>query len=199
MSHDLDDPRVARSKRAVLEATMDLLAEEGFGAMAIETIAARAGVAKTTVYRHWPDRTALLVDAVKQLAACEELPRTGDARSDLVKAMIDLNDRFHMTRYGKSLPAIIAAAEHDPDLAAALNQHASERRRMLTQRLLEGVRKGDLPAGIDPERVQAMLVGAVMHRRIFVRRPYRPAEIVKLVDSVLTAAAVAAPGHAATA
>src|SRR6266487_3976075 len=57
------DPRVERSRMVVLEAAVDELADAGYGGVTIESVAARAGVAKSTIYRHWPDKLALIADA----------------------------------------------------------------------------------------------------------------------------------------
>jgi AcrR family transcriptional regulator len=181
----VDDPRVVRTKQAVVEAAADLLAEQGLGAVTIEAVAARAAVAKTTIYRHWPDRTLLLLDTVQRLAECDPIPDTGNLRADLVASMAHLNDRLHGSRYGRALPAIIAGAEHDPDLADALERHVTERRRLLTQRLRSAARAGDLPDGIDPARLQALVVGAIFYSRLVLRKAYRPAEIARLVDQAL--------------
>ena len=80
------DPRVERSRQAILEATLQLLARDGdVGSLTVEAVAARSGVAKTTIYRHWPTKQALVVDAVRVVCFPEAAtPNTGDLRADLV-------------------------------------------------------------------------------------------------------------------
>ena len=77
------DPRVARSRAAVLDATVDLLGEVGHGGTTVEAIAERSGVAKTTIYRHWPSRAPLLIDAFHCRVEHVEATPTGDVRADL--------------------------------------------------------------------------------------------------------------------
>src|SRR5271167_4416743 len=80
-----EDPRVTRSRAAILEAAMELLAEEGYAAFTIEAIFARTGVAKTTIYRHWPTRNDLLIAVIEKLGGKFELPDTGTVRGDLME------------------------------------------------------------------------------------------------------------------
>lgn len=190
------DPRVARSKDAVIDAAIDLLAEAGIGGTSIEAIAARAGVAKTTIYRHWPDRSSLLADAVRGLKDAGEIPDTGDLRADLIEAMTRVSTGLHTSRYGHALPSMLAAAEHDPELAEALHRIVAERRDALARRLrvhaaghdAGGAGRhagGDAGSTADAERLQAALVGPIFYRRLVVHRPFRPSEIERLVDVAL--------------
>ena len=189
MTTTVDDPRVCRSKAAIVDAAVELLTESGIDAVTIEAIAARSGVAKTTIYRHWPDRSALVRDIVPVLASCEPIPDSGDLRTDLITSMVSLNRRLHQGRYGKALPALIARAEHDPEVAAALDAHIAERRSMLAARLRAARAGGDLADGVDADHVQTSLVGAVFYRRLLLRKPLRRAEIERLVRLALTSPA----------
>ncbi len=74
------DPRIERTRRLVLEATLALLAESGYGAVTIEAVAARSGVAKSTIYRHWPGRVELIRDAFLELKPPHAPPAEGDVR-----------------------------------------------------------------------------------------------------------------------
>lgn len=195
MSATATDPRVARSKDAVIDATIDLLGEAGIGGTSIEAIAGRAGVAKTTIYRHWPDRSSLLADAVRRLKDAPDIPDTGDLRADLIEAMEVLNTGLHASRYGQALASMLAAAEQDDELADAMHRIVEERREALVRRLR--AHAGHDPAGsdgdssrgrsaaADAERLQAALVGPIFYRRLVVHRPFRPVDIERLVDVAL--------------
>ena len=84
------DPRVARTRRVVLEATLDLLAESGYGAVTIEAVAARSGVAKSTIYRHWPGRVELILDAFHELKAPVAPPGDGNVRETVIAVLENL-------------------------------------------------------------------------------------------------------------
>ena len=77
------DPRVTRTRARVLAATIDLLAERGYSGFSIEGIVDRTGIAKTTLYRHWRSREALLAAAIVELGGAGPLPDTGSVRQDL--------------------------------------------------------------------------------------------------------------------
>src|SRR5215831_20773368 len=82
MRQDLEE-RVRRSKEAILKVTSELLSETGFSGVSVDEVSRRSGVAKTTIYRHWPTRTALLLEACLQFAPRLQPPNTGSLRGDL--------------------------------------------------------------------------------------------------------------------
>ena len=84
------DPRIERTRRLVLEATVAHLAEFGYGAVTIEAVAARSGVAKSTIYRHWPGRVELIRDAFHELKAPHAPPAEGDVREQVVTVLENL-------------------------------------------------------------------------------------------------------------
>src|SRR5436190_210015 len=108
-----DDPRVARTKATVLDAAVATLAEHGVAGFTVEAIAARTGVAKTTIYRHWPTRADLLVAAIACFEDRVPTPDTGTVRGDLVLLLRTLAANLSRGDWSKSLPSIILAAEHD--------------------------------------------------------------------------------------
>ena len=179
------DPRVSRSKDAVLTATIEALGEDGLGGTTIEGIASRANVAKTTIYRHWPDRSALLLEAVEHFAGQFEMPDTGDLRADLVRWLTFLDEHMNASEFGGALPSIVDAAEHDPEMAEAFAAHSRERRALSLKRLERAVERGELPPDTDGELVQLLVVSPIFYRRLIARKRLRPAEIARIVDHVL--------------
>ena len=79
-------PRTERSKTAILDATLALLAEQGVGGLTVDAVAARAGVGKATVYRHWASRADLIVDSISSLLTDDEALEHGNLREDLEAA-----------------------------------------------------------------------------------------------------------------
>ncbi|MCB0997004.1 MAG: TetR/AcrR family transcriptional regulator [Acidimicrobiales bacterium] len=166
--HDLD-PRVARSRAAIVDATIELLAEEGFANTTIEGIARRAGVAKTTVYRHWDDRRALLLDALGSLFEPTPVPDLGDLRSDLISAMTDLLEGFRSSTWSRLLPAMVDARERDPDYDGIHERLAQQRRAPLREVLERAVADGLVRDSVDVADVVATLAGSVLYRRLVLR------------------------------
>lgn len=186
-----DDPRVARTKEAVLRATTELLAEQGLAATSVEAVAARSRVAKTTIYRHWPDRAALVLDGVNQLAATYDVIDTGNLRADLLASVTELAHRLDRTPYGRVLPSLVDAADRDADLAAAFQRHGESRRRSFIDRLELAVKRGELPAGTSVGVVHDLIVGPVFYRRLVARKPLRRADLAVIVDHAIAGARTA--------
>ena len=86
------DPRIEQTRRIVLGAAVEVIAERGFGGATIDSIAQRCGVARSTIYRHWPDRMELLLEAVNARVGPVETFATGDLREDLVSLILRLGD-----------------------------------------------------------------------------------------------------------
>ena len=186
------DPRVARSRRRVIEAAQTLLCEQGFKGATIEGIASRCGVAKTTIYRHWACREHLLADAIGAVAAqVPKPPETGEIRVDLVVALTHLADVLD-TAFGHLLAALIDAGERDPGLADMHQRFSAERRQRTVGMLERAVERGELRADVPVELLTDELVGAVMYRRFLCRDPVDGEWIVRHVDALLTPYAVAA-------
>lgn len=159
------DPRMTRSRQRALGATLDLVAERGIAGASIEAVSARSGVAKTTVYRQWPNQAALVLDAFRSIAPDPPLPDTGSLRTDLEVLVGGFAEALGQGRAGVFMAALMDAAQRDPDFA---DLHAAETRRRHAPVLAvldRGVRRGELPAGTDLEAVVDQLAGPVLHRR----------------------------------
>src|SRR5260370_4291995 len=113
-------PRSQEADRAILTATVELLAERGVAAMSIEEVAARAGVGKTTIYRRWPSKGLLALDAfVASFREEQPLPDTGTLRGDLLAALHAWVRAVTQTPMGPMLTGLIAEAQHDAELRGA--------------------------------------------------------------------------------
>jgi AcrR family transcriptional regulator len=165
------DERVRRSRAAVLGATAQLLFERGFGGATVDEISHRSGVAKTTIYRHWPSRTDLLRDACAALGTPLDIPDAGGFEADVAALMRNLADVLRSAKWTSVLPSIIDAAERDPAIAAMysnLQQGYSAPFATIIQRALQ---KGELPADADAALLTAALTGPLFYRRWFSREP----------------------------
>ncbi|GLW63304.1 putative transcriptional regulator, TetR family protein [Actinomadura rubrobrunea] len=179
--------RSEEARRAVLEAADDLLVEKGFAGVTIEGIAARAGVAKQTVYRWWKTKTDILVEAFLQDLA-EDLtpPDHGDLARDLRAYLRWLSFFLGRTDAGAVFRALIAQAQHDPAFAADFRARCLDRQRALDRLPLErAARRGELPPDLDVAAETERLVGPVYYRVLVTGEPVDDDFIDGLVDAFL--------------
>lgn len=176
-------------RQAVLMAALAELAEGGYAAFAIENVAARAGVHKTTVYRRWPDRESLLTDAVLERAAFDfELPDTGDIDADLRVWVQRLADWLT----GPSGAPLVAMLRSDaarlPAVVEAKTRFFAHRAMVLSQRLESAVDRDQLPTGTDPLTFLATLVAPLYLNLLVLDRDLTPDHCDRSVHVALTAA-----------
>jgi len=180
------DPRVARSRSAVLEATGQLLCEEGFPGVTIEAVAARSGVAKTTIYRHWPTRAELLIAAFRHMSCDTPCVDTGDVRDDLVAVVQGLADELGSERWATALPSLVAEALRDPGFAELHSAFVAERRQKVLEVIRRAVERGQLPADTDAGLLGTMLAGPVFFRALVTLEPLdEPGLAGRIVDAAL--------------
>lgn len=185
------DPRVARTRDVVLEATRAALVEEGHAGVTIDGISRRSGVARTTIYRHWPDLGDLLADAYDSIRAEMELPDppdTGSLREDCRLQLRGLRSALATSRWGHVLPTMLDCAVRRPELAPYQERLVCERRQLTVAIVERGVVRGELPAGIDPEAIVDQLVAPVFYRHLMSKMPIPDDYLDALVDAVIAGA-----------
>jgi AcrR family transcriptional regulator len=157
-------PRSAEADRAIVQATLELIAEEGLAPVTVEAVAARAGVGKTTVYRRWPGKDELVVDALATLNDDLEPIGPGPASERLVQLLDQLRLRAQGTVGGRIFPAMAACSGTHPQLWALFHERVLEPRRELLRALLrEGVSTGELRGDLDIELAVNLLVGGMVY------------------------------------
>ncbi len=120
-------PRSEEARRKALAAAADLIVERGVGNLTIEEVAARSGVAKTTIYRHWPERAALILDTVRASFEHVATPDTGTLRGDLEAWFGGMVRADLSGQVGQIMPSLLDAAGRDPEIGGLLDQLADER------------------------------------------------------------------------
>jgi TetR/AcrR family transcriptional regulator of autoinduction and epiphytic fitness len=184
-SVDSVNPRIERSRTAILEATLDELAESGYGAMTIESVARRAGASKATVYRHWTGKLDLVADAVARLKQMPRPPETDDHYERIVGYLEAIADHVANGRFAACVPAIVEASLTDPSVRE-FHVRTSAERLAFGARLLDEARDaGHLGAEIDTRAMSERLVAPIFFRRLMADRPFPPDEARALVDGVL--------------
>lgn len=176
---------MARSRQRVLTAALDLVAERGVAGATIEAIAARSGVAKTTIYRQWPHQGALVLDALRTAAPDPPATDTGTARTDLIVLLNGLAAGLTSATVGTLLPSLIDAAGRDADFAALHADDARRRHQPVLVVLQRAVERGELPVDSDLDELLDRLAGPVFHRRYVSGLPLDHDFIERVVDAVL--------------
>lgn len=151
-----------------------------------EAVAERAGVGKSTIYRHWAGKPALVADALETL---NEQPRAEVDDAPPVERVERLVRHFaevtHDPIMSGCLAALIDAAERDPNLRKLHHRYSAQRRQALVRAIGDGVAAGDFPAATDPELASLALIGAVLYRRMMTDQPFDPDQVARLIGTVL--------------
>jgi len=179
------DPRIERSRRVILEAALEELGEVGYGALTIESVAARAGVGKSTIYRHWSGKLALVEDAFRTLKAKAQIPESGTLRERVTGFLEQVAQLVEQSTYSACMPALIEAAERDPQVRSFHCEFSAERISVLVKVLRDAVKSGELPKRADPELLADALLGPIVMRRLMFAKPLSPKQVAALVDQVL--------------
>jgi AcrR family transcriptional regulator len=171
-----------------LQAATELLLCEGVGGVTIEAVAARSGVAKTTIYRQWDDRDELVVEAIGALSG-ETMcyPLTASLRSDLIDGLSQLVSALKKAPWGRIVPMMLDAAERDDHFAALTKTFINNRRRPLRERLELARRNGEFAPDTDIDLLAGLFVGPLFYRRYITRQPISAGFAERVVDAVLCA------------
>ena len=183
------DPRVERSRQAILEATLQLLARDGdVGSLTVEAVAARSGVAKTTIYRRWRDKWELALDAVMidMLPRLDEPVDVGDTRKELLTVINSVVKMLATPPYGQAMQALVSQIATDPDLARVYREQVVEPRHAeLTPVIKRGIARGDLRPDTDVRLIHELLVGPIFYRLLFSGAPLDRNLGRRIVDAIL--------------
>ena len=176
---------------AILLATRELLAERGFDGMTMDAVADRAGAGKATVYRRWPSKVQLTIDAMLCAPgtpmSADDVPDTGSLRSDLLAV------RFGRKRSDDSelMSGVISAVKENPDVAAAFQQQFVRSRVSLMRGLLERAQaRGELRDDIDLEMVAAVAPAMIAYRKMVAGHRIDDEFVVQMIDSVILPLAI---------
>jgi AcrR family transcriptional regulator len=155
--------------------------------MSMEEVASRAGVGKGTIYRRWPSRGALALDAfLAEFQQQQPLPETGSLRGDLLGALRGWVRTVTRTPAGRMLAGLIAEAQGDPDLATAWRERVIEPLRAQHTIMLDrAIQRGEVPASVDKDVVLDLIFGAAYHRLLHGHRPLNDLFVRRVVDLVV--------------
>lgn len=158
-------PRSAEAGQAILQATIELLPEQGLTGLSIEAVAARAGVAKTTIYRRWATKDDLVADVMSQLPPPGPVPDTGSLEGDMTALVAVQRKRMSGSALPRILPRLLADAGENPELHALLLERAVRPvREMLAAIARRAVERGEVRDDLDMEALVDVLHGVAVYR-----------------------------------
>lgn len=186
--------RSAAAHRKVLDAALKLIAERGIDGSSMDAVARESGVSKATIYKHWADKDALLLEIMAEMAGLRSRPAfdSGDIRADMVAVLsyrlpedADLNRRL--------MPHLVAYSATNPGFGKAWRRMVMEPpRRELTRLLRQGIAQGSFATGLGIEVALTMLLGPMLYWHIFLREAgHSPAALAEsVVDAFWKAHAI---------
>lgn len=157
-------------------------------AVSVDAIAERSGVAKTTVYRHWPTREALILAAWYTLIPEETESPTGDIQARVLALALVFANRIGAPPMSVLLPELLAFAGRDPDMLAVYEEILRVRGKPLTEAVAAAIVDGVLPAATDVDLTASLILGPIAFQQLILRNPVDPAFIGEVVTLVLEAA-----------
>jgi AcrR family transcriptional regulator len=180
-------PRSVAADDAIIEAATELFCEVGYDGLAVEAVAARAGVGKTTIYRRYDSKLDLVIAALERLARdVVTVSDTGVLRTDLLVLTESYQRLLTTTPMGRAIPMMLAAKSQNPELAVAHERLVAVRRGRAVDVIEAGIARGELPAGTDAGLVADLLIGALFLRIFVTGQPVDATYRESLVDQLVT-------------
>ena len=178
-------PRSERRHKAILKAALDLVVEFGFRVASVESLAAKTGVAKTTIYRRWPNKAAVVMDAFMERLLRTQFPYTKKATDSIRLQMRSMAKAFR-TKDGAVLKALLAESQFDAELATAIRERWTLPRRKLALAVLQkAVSQGELRRNIDLEATIDLLYAPMYYRLQRGTPPLSDEYIDEIFDQVM--------------
>ena len=181
-------PRSERARTAILEAASELLLARGLSAVSMDAVAERAGVSKATIYRWWPTKETLALDALyTEWAAARPHPRdTGSLRGDLLSLLRPWARLAGSRPYGRVVAALLTEAQTDPVFAAEYRERFVEPRRQQARDIFRrAIERGEIPADPRVEVALDLLYGPLYHRLLHGHAPLNDRFVREVIDMVL--------------
>ena len=180
-------PRSEKARRAILQAAADLLLDQGGGQVSMDAVADRAGVSKATIYRWWPSKEHLALEALVEWASAGAPPRdTGSLRGDLLALVRPWVREIRRRQFGRVIAALIAEAQSDPRFAADYRRHfVDERREPMQAAFRRAIDRGEAPADLDIDVALDLVYGPLYHRLLHGHAPLSDRFAQEVIDLAL--------------
>jgi AcrR family transcriptional regulator len=181
-------PRSEKARLAILEAAAELLLARGLSAVSMDAVAERAGVSKATIYRWWPTKETLALDALyNEWAAVRPAPRdTGSLRGDLLSLLRPWVRLAASRPYGRVIAALVTEAQTDPSFAVEYRARFVEPRREQARAVFRrAIERGEIPADTKIEVALDLIYGPIYHRLLHGHAPLNDRFVQDVVDTAL--------------
>ncbi len=182
-------PRSEKARTAILAAAEDLLLNGGLEAVSMDAIAERASVSKATIYRWWPAKETLAVDALYAdwSGSYTATPDTGSLREDLLALLVPWVERVTSRPYARVIGALLTKARSDEKFAEEYERRLVQPRRALARPIFaHAVERGEISSEIDPEVALDLLYGSLYFRLLQAHLPLDEAFVVAIVETTLS-------------
>ncbi len=165
MANPAGRPRSEAAHAAILEAALRLVTRRGFRAVTVNEIAAEAGVGKMTLYRHWPNKAALVMDSLLALIGNETaFPKARSALKSL-QLQLDLQVAFFRSQRGNLIRSLVAELQSDAELAVAFRERwLGPRREGVRQTIMQAISEGSIRKDLDMDTAIDLLYGPLYYR-----------------------------------
>jgi AcrR family transcriptional regulator len=183
-SHGPGRPRSEAAERAILDATLRLLAELGYGGLTMDKVAAEARVSKATMYRRWPSKVHLVITAFSRLPQLP-CPDTGNLKQDLLEVLSTFLLITENASLAGVLPTLAGERARIPELADYLDESTRQRREPVKTVLERAIKRGDLPANTDIELAIDLVMSPLVMRIFFTNNPADRGFIERMLDKIL--------------
>jgi AcrR family transcriptional regulator len=181
-------PRSEQARRAILDTAAELLLEHGLAGVGMDAVAEQAGASKATIYRWWPSKELLALDALYHAWSGFEggEPDTGSLRGDLRAILLPWAKLLRQRPYGRLIGALVNQAQTDPAFAQEYHtRFIAPRRRQGRDAFARAAARGEIPAGVNVEVALDMLYGPVYHRVLHGHAPVSDRFVTDVIDAVL--------------
>jgi AcrR family transcriptional regulator len=189
-----DQPRLGRKRDhtrdpEILNCALEVLAETGYDGMTIDMVAARAKAGKATLYRRWPSKAELVIDAVACMKQSdlrpEDLPDTGTLRGDLL-AMIKPHSIEDSERKLQVMAGLVSMLTRNPELSEAMNAAVVEPRAAINRMFLQrAIDRGEIASDCDVETLSLVSASMASYRTLILRKPVDRTFLMSIIDGVI--------------
>ncbi len=179
-----ENPRTTRVRKIILDAATELLIKEGHRAVTPHQVSKATGVARSTIYRHWPDPVSLLLDAIDSVLAPDHtLSTVGNLRIDLTTALESLRRRLNKRPFRTMFGALLDHATRSPKLVPAQRRFVSSVTAPLRSIIAAAIDDGRIEKLLKPDEAVAQLVGPIFHQHVMMHVRISDALIARTVDA----------------
>lgn len=179
--------RSSSAREAVLRATAELLDEQGYGKITIEGVAARSGVAKSTIYRWWKSKPMLVMEAQSEaIARRMPEPDTGSVEADLVAFTTELYRVVEFPLRVEALRGMMAEAQLDADFAGRFREWVQSRRKVVSEILSRGMVRGELDPDLDLDHATDLIFGPFWYRLLVAHTALTPTDVPQHIARLMT-------------